>query len=252
MITKIIESPKHINISKIHKVTNLAPMKFARIREIKNKFNLAFYNSKSFSQYGEDRIVYEMLGIYNLRLSTYMDIGANHPFVLNNTAFFYGMGLSGINIEPDPLLFSRFIKERKRDINLNIGVHQNKGNLKYYQFKRSEFNTFSEDTAKKTESCGIKKIGEIKVPVDTYNSVVEEYLNAKPPDILFLDAEGLDEIIIRSIDYTKYAPKIICVETFAFGVGVKNYDLIDYLIGNNYKIHADTFINTIFILKSFA
>jgi FkbM family methyltransferase len=227
-------------------------MRLIRKREIINRINLAFYNSKSFSQYGEDKIVYEMLGIYNLRLSTYMDIGANHPFLLNNTALFYGMGYSGINIEPDPLLYSRFIKERKRDINLNVGVHKKKGKLKYYQFERSEFNTFSEDSARKTELCGIKKINEVEVPVDTYNSIVEEYLNSKPPEILFLDAEGLDEEIIKSIDFSRYAPIILCVETFAFGGGLKNYKLIDFLLNNNYKIHADTYVNTIFILKSFS
>ena len=162
----------------------------------------------------------------------------------------YRYGITGTNIEPDPLLFKEFVKERKNDLNLNIGIHKDEAEVTFYQFERAEFNTFSKSAADQIEKNGIEKTGEIKVKVDTYNNVVEKYLASVAPDILFCDAEGLDEIIINSINYKMFSPKIICIETYAYGIGIKNQNIIDFLISKNYSIHADTFVNTIFIKQN--
>lgn len=201
----------------------------------------------SYSQYGEDNILSLMQDLYSIRDITYIDIGAHHPFNLNNTQLLYEKGMTGINIEPDPIQFKLFKKKRAKDINLNIGLHYEEGFMTFYQFNRPEFNTFSKNAADDIERKGIKKINEILVKVDTYNNIVEKYCQNFFPNLISLDAEGLDETIIRSIDFTKYAPKIICVETYAYGVGEKNKNLINYIIGKGYEIHADTFVNTIFI-----
>lgn len=201
----------------------------------------------SYSQYGEDNIISLMQDLYNIRNINYIDIGAHHPFNLNNTQLLYEKGMTGINIEPDPIQFKLFKKERAKDINLNIGLHYEQGSMTFYQFNRPEFNTFSKDAADEIERKGIKKINEILVKVDTYNNIVEKYCQKSYPNLISLDAEGLDETIIKSINFTKYAPKIICVETYAYGVGEKNKNLINYILGKGYEIHADTFVNTIFI-----
>lgn len=205
------------------------------------------YRVNSYAQYGEDSIILSMIDLHKIENPKYMDIGAHHPFILSNTALFYKMGWTGINIEPDPYLFKEFLKERKNDQNLNIGIHENEGELIFYQFEKSEFNTFSESAADQIEKHGINKIGEILIKVDTYNHVVEKYLAGIAPNILFCDAEGLDDVIIKSIDYKRFSPRIICVETCTYAVGIKNNNIIDFLLSKNYSIHADTFINTIFI-----
>lgn len=207
---------------------------------------------KSFSQYGEDNIILLMLNLYKIEKANFMDIGAHHPYKYSNTALLYENGIHGINVEPDPILFKEFLVKRKKDINLNIGIHKQKGESILYQFSKPEFNTFSLETVNSIESKGIKKIGEKKIKINTFNNIVNEYLNGNSPDIIFLDAEGLDEIIIKSIDFEKYAPKIICIETFAYGVGTKNYEIIDYIKSKGYLIHADTFVNTLFIQKKLA
>lgn len=203
--------------------------------------------ANSYSQYGEDCIIDLLTNLYGLRNITYMDIGAHHPYKLNNTQLLYENGQRGINIEPDPIQYKLFQKYRKKDININIGLHAEEGELIFYQFNMPEFNTFSQQAAQEIERKGIKKLGEILIKVDTYNNIVKSLLDGIPPDLISLDAEGVDEIIINSIDYSKYAPKIICVETYAYGVGVKNYGLIKDLINKGYKVHADTFVNTIFV-----
>src|SRR5687767_12978486 len=112
------------------------------IKECKDENHLKY--KKSYSQSGEDMIVnfiFEQLGI---NLPTYLDIGAFHPYIISNTAFFYDKGCTGINIEPSPVNFKLFTKARKRDINLNIGISEKEQTIKYYNFEEPALNTFSE------------------------------------------------------------------------------------------------------------
>src|SRR4051812_46477871 len=72
----------------------------------------------SYSQHGEDALVAELLGGYDLSAGIYVDVGANHPIRLSNTYLFYRKGHHGILIEPNRSLLSLLEKFRKRDIPL--------------------------------------------------------------------------------------------------------------------------------------
>ena len=214
---------------------------------IRSRIKFFLSRTNSYSQYGEDNIILSMIDLYKIENPKYMDIGAHHPFRLSNTALLYRYGITGTNIEPDPYLFKEFIKERKRDLNLNIGIHKDEGEMTFFQFNKPEYNTFSKSVAEQYEKQGIVKTGEIQVKVDTYNNIIDKYLAGIAPDILFCDAEGLDETIIYSINYKIFSPKIICIETYAYGIGSKNENIIHFLRSKKFSLHADTFVNSIFI-----
>ncbi len=62
--------------------------------------------------------------------------------------------------------------------------------------------------------------------------------------------EGMDEIILESINYEASSPTVICVETITFsktGTGVKNTSIVKFLESKGYMVFADTYINTIFV-----
>ena len=74
------------------------------------------------------------------------------------------------------------------------------------------------------------------------------------PDFLNVDAEGVDELIIKSIDFKKKSPIVICIETLSFSDsrnGKKNYELIRFIESCNYTLYADTNINCIFVKKEY-
>jgi len=207
----------------------------------------------SYSQCGEDLIIKFIFDQLQIHQPSYIDIGAHDPFYLSNTALFYQYGSKGINIEPDPALFQTFATHRKQDINLNIGIGDTAGSAKFYIISTPTLNTFS-----KTEAEGYSKEGPftikevIDVPVDTIGNVIERYHGGVFPDLLNIDAEGVDEQIIKSINYQQSVPTIICLETISFsssGNGKKNKELIDYVTDNGYFVYADTYINTIFVNK---
>ncbi|MCX2452070.1 FkbM family methyltransferase [Pedobacter sp. PLR] len=211
------------------------------------------YLKRSYAQSGEDLIIDFIFKEIGINQPSYLDIGAHHPFYLNNTAIFYERGCRGINIEPDPSLFAEFTKSRKQDINLNLGIGNEKGILDFYQMSAPTLNTFSEQEAKNYANEGDFKIEKvIPVTVETVANILRDYNHGKFPDFLTLDAEGIDEIVIHSIDFEQNFPKIICVETISFsssGTGVKNNQLIAYLEDKGYLLYADTNINSIFVRK---
>lgn len=209
------------------------------------------YKKISFSQCGEDLIVkfiFDFLGIHS---PTYIDIGAHHPHFISNTALFYKNGCRGINIEPDPTLFKEFLKHRGEDKNLNIGISDSNSELDFYIISSPTLNTFSKDEVEKYAQEGDFKINSIeKIKVKTLKNVLDEFLNGIFPQFLTIDAEGVDELIIKEIDFENNFPIVICIETISFstsGNGIKNTNLINYIISKGYMLYADTHINTIFV-----
>jgi FkbM family methyltransferase len=208
---------------------------------------------KSYSQSGEDLIVKYIFDVLGISRPSYMDIGAHHPYYLSNTALFYELGSRGINIEPDPTLMQAFLQHRKEDRNLNIGIAETKGVLDFYIINNPVLNTFSREEAENYYMEGDYRIvDEKKVPVNTIQSVLTEYCNGQCPEFLTIDAEGVDEVVLKSLDLARNFPIVICVETISFsntGKGEKNHALIDFIRSQGYLLYADTYINSIFVRK---
>jgi len=211
------------------------------------------YQKISFSQSGEDIIIQYILHSRNHNSFNYIDVGAHHPYNLNNTYIFYKNDNIGINIEPNPEFFNLLKKEREKDTNLNIGINETDNELEFYFFDTPSLNTFSIEEKNRYISLGHKLIKSQIIKVRNINNIINEYLG-KAPDILFIDAEGLDYKIISSYNFDKYAPLIICIETISYdltGRGIKNNKIIDFILSKGYLLYADTNINSIFVLKSF-
>lgn len=213
---------------------------------------LGKYKKVSYSQCGEDLILDFLLTGLRISQPTYMDIGAHHPYYLSNTALLHQKGARGINIEPHPQLFRRFLNARKKDTNLNIGVGASAAELDFYIMAIPTLCTFSKSEADAYVAQGIALERVQKVKVQPIDEILKTYNAGKFPHVLSLDVEGLDEEILRSINYEEAYPLIICVESISystFGSGVRQEGLISFLLSKGYIIYAETYINTIFIME---
>lgn len=206
-----------------------------------------------YSQSGEDMIINHIFCTLGIKKPSYIDIGAHDPYHLSNTAYFYENGSTGVNIEPNPVLFKNIQKIRKKDLNLNIGIWDQSGKLDFYLMNASTMSTFSKEEADalcKNYDFKIEKI--IKVDVKPIMFIIEKYCKGIFPDFLSLDVEGLDFDILRSIDYKKTSPKVICVEAVEYSetvFGKKETEIVDFLKGQGYYLYADTGINSILVKK---
>ena len=211
-------------------------------------------SKKSFSQSGEDIIVSQIFKLREIFLPSYLDIGANDPFLINNTARLYKKGSRGINIEANPTLFHRFEKYRPLDINLNVGIGNAEAEMDFYIMNDDTLSTFSRALAESLHSSGKPIKEKISIQLTTISKILSKYANNIFPDFLSLDVEGLDLQILKSIDYTKSWPKVICVEIAEYsskGVGRRNDEIANFLISKGYYEYANTNLNAIMVKDEF-
>ena len=180
-----------------------------------------YFGVRSYSQLGEDLLVKAFLGDkwrwdYS---GFYVDIGAHHPKYLSNTKKFYDVGWRGINVDASSDAIAKFNKQRKRDININVGIGQEKGELEYYRLSESPMNTFSKTFADKMiNENGVKLLGVEKVPVMPLSELLDCYLpKGQHIDFMNIDCEGLDVEILKSNNWKVYQPEIILIEVHSDG-----------------------------------
>jgi len=211
------------------------------------------YN-KSYSQCGEDLIVEYVFNLRGVSQPSYIDIGANHPFCGNNTASFYRKGCRGINIEANPQLIPAFRASRPEDVNLNVGISDKEGEMEFYIMEDNTLSTFSKVECDRLVASGKKLARTEKVKLVTVETVLTGHFNDRCPDFLTLDAEGMDFDILKSINFEKYSPKIICVEAAEYspiGAGRRRTELIELLEAKGYYEYANTNLNAIMLKRSF-
>jgi len=115
--------------------------------------------------------------------------------------------------------------------------------------------TFSEKEAKLLrDKHGYVIRDVIDVRVEPLRHVLDKYCKGIFPDFLSLDTEGFDELILGELKTLSSLPKVICVESREYGTsGLQNsnsLELHEILKPLGYMLFADTYINTIFVLKS--
>ncbi len=214
-----------------------------------------------YSQFGEDLILAHLFGQIGINKPTYLDIGANEPRFISNTFYFYCRGSKGVLIEPNPYLFKKLKNIRPKDIVLNTGIGFSEiAEADFYIFPNAVngLNTFSEKEARHWEETGMKGLGKIaverviKMPLTPINNILQQYFTTKAPNFISLDVEGLDLEILKSLDFEKYQPEVICVETLGYDTnqqGFKLNNIIEFMLTKNYFVYADTWVNTIFCKK---
>lgn len=228
-------------------------MNFTRIlTKLKKAADTIQLRSKvSYSQSGEDLVADYFFESIGIKQPGYIDIGANQPIKGNNTYLFYLKGSKGICVEPDISLIPSLKKARPRDIVLNIGVSvtvADEADFYFFDGHYNAWNTFSkEDADKKTKESGIP-YHQSKVQLDTVGHIADKY-NFQQVNFISLDVEGLDLAILKSIDFNKLKPELLCVETIEFSLNNsmnKNQEIINYMLTQGYRVYADTNLNTLF------
>ena len=164
-----------------------------------------------FGQEGEDILLTRVFG--NKTNGFFVDVGAHHPTRFSNTYMLSLNGWSGINIDANQHSINQFELTRSRDINICRSIGVNDVSRKYFCFAESALNTFDEEIAQMYVRNG-HKIDRIESLKTTGLGVLLD-ANVKPGiliDLLNIDVEGLELEVIRSNDWSKYAPVVVVVE----------------------------------------
>jgi FkbM family methyltransferase len=218
--------------------------------EIKNKISMQIIRN-SYSQKGEDLVIERLL--HNPKSGFYVDVGAHDPDRFSNTKRFYKKGWSGINIEPDKNSYNKFLAKRSRDINLNMGIGNKASNQTFYKFIPSALSTFSKKTALSYENQGYKLVKKSKNKISTLSNIFSQYLDGKNIDFMSIDVEGLDLQVLKGNNWSKFKPKLICIESVDHDISGENKkkrnDISTFLYKKGYEKKFDNNLNSIYVLK---
>lgn len=195
------------------------------------------YGTKvAFGQFGEDYVIAALLcekGIER-KDANYIEVGVNNPFIANNTYFLHLSGAKGILVEANPDSIELIQHCRKNQIVLNRVISEEKGKVPFYIAKEPSVSSLNAENIKRNHS-------EIEREEMIESITMNEVLNMQSETaVLSLDLEGYDLVALKSIDFTKHHPQIICIET-----GSVSEELVDYMKKQGYQLAFCNYVNSI-------
>lgn len=192
-------------------------------------------------KHADDIILIELADRLGIRELHYLDIGVCHPVMRNNTYTLYELGYTGVLVEPNPMFHQLVEHYRPKDILLTCGAGVKDGELQYYAFPdKPGFGTFNstlgESRKKQNLRCEISPI-----PIIEINQIIEKNFDSYP-NIVDIDAEGIDFALLQALDTEKYPIEIIMCETL--GVESRFNQLMQE---KGYKRYSNVGENTIYL-----
>jgi len=188
-----------------------------------------YKNRRYYAQNREDLIIRAFFP--DLKNGFYIDIGAYDPDFESVTKYFYDSGWSGVNVEPQPENFKRFLAKRKRDINVNAGISNSPGKLMLRSYKNGGLSTFSTDIKQQYEkdpSSVTAEFTDIEVPVLTLNELYKQH-SLPIVNFMKVDVEGLEYAVLEGNDWKANRPQLLCIES-----NHMSKDWSKILLDNNY------------------
>lgn len=218
-----------------------------------DKINDKDFALSSYSQEGEDLILYRIFG--DKRDGFFIDIGAYHPYKYSNTYFYYKRGWRGINIDAMPGSMELFNKHRALDINIEAVVSDKVVDVDYHLFNEPALNNcdkalskFRHDAPNKFK---LEKVLQLKTK--RLDSILNENVSKEQEiDFISIDVEGHEFQVLKSNDWDKYLPKVILVEFLESTVeSVIDDDISKLLATKGYVIFAKSFNTVFYMTKDF-
>lgn len=180
----------------------------------------------------------DLLKKKGVKKPSYVDIGAHHPIFGNNTYLFYRAGGSGALVEPNPEMCRLAKSKRSRDTCLNAGAGAHDGEADFYMFSQSTRSTFSKEQAQAWEASSGQKASIEKRSILSLDSIIQKGSAGKAPDIISIDAEGLDAEILSGFSFV-VRPKLFCIES--------NDQVAKVMAEKGYELKAQILQNAIFM-----
>lgn len=199
-----------------------------------------------YSQNREDIILLSFFS--DQKKGFYVDVGANDPVKHSVTKLFYDRGWSGLNIEPNEMLLSRLKRRRPRDINMGFAVSDRVGKIKIRLYNSPDgyygLSTVSSSVQENYEhehSVNTDNYRDVEVDVITLKKLFDR-LKLKTIDFMKVDVEGYEFEVLMGNDWTKYRPRVICIEANHL-----QKDWREYLISQSYIEVFDDGLNKYYV-----
>lgn len=154
----------------------------------------------------------------------FVEAGANDGFKQSNTYYFEKLrGWEGVLVEPIPALASECRGIRKGPvIEAALVATEEPGKTVELRFAglmstmTGAFGDRAAESAHVERGLRLQNLPEtysVEVPARTLSSILDELGVSRNIDLLSLDIEGAEPQALQGLDFTRHAPRYICVET---------------------------------------
>jgi FkbM family methyltransferase len=203
----------------------------------------------SYAQFGEDLVAASLFHSIEVERPTYLDVGAFEPIKYNNTYLFYRRGARGVLVEPNVEVTPKLRAERPGDTVLVAGIGTDDApEADYYVMSHPELNTFDRAQAERLDrEHGLKIVRVIRMPLLNINRVIADHFGGAAPDFLSIDIEGLDYAVLKTLDFARFRPKVVCAETLITATLQHNPETTKLLAENGYEVRGMTYPNVLYM-----
>ena len=205
---------------------------------------LKYRNGKAYySETGEDAVIEQ---IFANEIGKYVDVGASHPIIGNNTYKFYKRGWKGIGIEPIKTYEKLWKIARPKDKFFQGVVSDSMDDVEFVEFSNSLLSSTDKALIEEHKRRGIASI-QYSVKAISLKNLLPEKLSPNEPYLVSIDVEGAELTVLKTINFNQQRPRVILIESWSLPWEKKN-KAISYLENHaSYQLFAYTGLTAVMV-----
>jgi hypothetical protein len=204
----------------------------------------------SYAHTGEDRLIDSLLKPIITQKGFYVEVGCNEPIFISNTFSLYKRGWKGICIDANETLIKKYARLRPQDIAISALVSNVKTTRDYFIYTNNVLSSTEQMNIDTKEEPGFEVVQTKKLQTETLTEILDRCKAPASFDLLSVDAEEHDLQVLQSLDFIKYSPRLIVVESDTFNPSKPQEDLIYQLVMSKGYIFEGSVLKNLYFVKS--
>jgi len=189
----------------------------------------------------EDIVLYHVF--HDFEDIFYIDVGSYDPILGSITKFMYDVkDAHGINIEPLEEHREITNRERKRDINLCLGLGERETVADF--FVQGAMSTLEENIRSDVFGDEVRKI-----KIETLENICDKYVpDGQRISFLKIDVEGAEKRVLQGANFKKYRPMVVIMESVVPVTNEPSYESWENILtGNEYHFAFSYGVNRYYV-----
>ncbi|HSZ71956.1 MAG TPA: FkbM family methyltransferase [Cytophagaceae bacterium] len=204
----------------------------------------------SYAHTGEDRIIDSLLKPIITQKGFYVEVGCNEPIFISNTFSLYKKGWTGICIDANATLIKKYARLRPRDMAIAALVSDENALRDYFVYTNNVLSSTEQMNIDVQTEPGFELVEKQRLQTQSLTEILDRCQAPLTFDLLSVDAEEHDLQVLKSLNFSKYSPALIVIESETLDPSYPQSDLIvQFLTGKGYSFEGSILKNLYFQKK---